>query len=92
MFNTVEGLKAGKRVRYSYHMWDEADRKTGISSMGRVTGFPAAIGAVMIGKGLIKEKGIVPPEDCIYGKGYGHFMTELAKRKIRILETEETIS
>ena len=92
MYNTVEGVKDGGRVRYSYHMWDEADRKTGISSMGRVTGFPAAIGAVMIGKGMIREKGIVPPEDCIYGKGYAYFTKELAKRKIRILETEEVLS
>jgi saccharopine dehydrogenase-like NADP-dependent oxidoreductase len=72
-------------------MGDEADRQTGISSTGRVPGFPAASGAVMIGKGLIKEKGIVPPEDCIYGKGYDHFMAELEKRKIRILETQEPV-
>lgn len=90
MYNTIEGLKDGRRTRISYHMWDEADRKAGISSMGRVTGFPAAIGAVMIGKGLIKEKGIVPPEDCIYGANYGLFMSELAKRNITIQETVET--
>jgi saccharopine dehydrogenase-like NADP-dependent oxidoreductase len=72
-------------------MWDEADRKHGISSMGRVTGFPAAIGAVMIGKGLIKETGIVPPEDCIYGPLYGQFIAACEKRDIKILETVETL-
>ena len=78
-------------MRYSYHMWDEADKKNGISSMGRVTGFPAAIGAVMIGKGMIQEKGIVPPEDCFYDKNYIYFMKELKKRNIKILETSDLV-
>jgi hypothetical protein len=45
----------------------------------------------MIGKGLIKEKGIVPPEDCIYGDLYPLFMKELEKRNIKVLETIESI-
>jgi saccharopine dehydrogenase-like NADP-dependent oxidoreductase len=91
MYNTVVGLKNGRRTKISYHLWDEADTVHGISSMGRVTGFSAAIGAVMIGKGLIKEKGIVPPEDCIYGDLYPLFMKELEKRNIKVLETIESI-
>jgi len=92
MYNTVTGTKKGTRTRIAYWLWDEADPVTGISSMGRVTGFSAAIGAVMIGKGLIKEKGLVPPEDCIYGGLYDAFMKELEKRNIRILETIEALS
>ena len=92
MYNTVTGTKNGTRTRIAYWLWDEADPVTGISSMGRVTGFSAAIGAVMIGKGLIKEKGLVPPEDCIYGGLYDAFMKELEKRNIRILETIEALS
>ncbi len=91
MYCTITGVKNGKRTRISYHMWDEADTVHNISSMGRVTGFPAAISAVMIGKGMIKEKGIVPPEDAIYGSLYGYFMNELKKRDINIQETVETI-
>ena len=90
MYNTVTGTKDGKRTRISYHLWDEADTVHGISSMGRVTGFSAAIGAVMIGAGMIAERGIVPPEDAIYGAGYAHFMKELEKRGIVVLETVET--
>ncbi len=86
MWNTVDGIKDGTRVRISYSMWDEADTTLGFSSMARVTGFPAAIGAVMIAQGKIKERGIVPPEDCIYGPLYAEFMAELEKRNIRILE------
>ena len=92
MYNTVTGTKNGVRTRITYWLWDEADPVTGISSMGRVTGFSAAIGAVMIGKGLIKEKGIVPPEDCIYGGLYDMFMKELEKRNIHVLETIEAVS
>jgi len=89
MWNTVTGLKGGGKVRIDYYMWDEADIEHGISSMARVTGFPAAIGALFIGRGLIKEKGLVPPEDCIRGESYRLFMEELKKRGINILETVE---
>ena len=92
MYNTVVGLKGGVRVRISYFMWDEADPVTGISSMGRVTGFPAAIGAVMLGKGMIKEKGIVAPEDGIFGDTYRLFLDELALRNIHIAEVSEPLA
>lgn len=86
MWNTVTGTKDGKKMRIDYYMWDEADTKNGISSMGRVTGFPAAIGARLIGRGEIKKKGILAPEDAIEGKVYQKFMNELRKRNITILE------
>jgi lysine 6-dehydrogenase len=92
MYNTVDGLKNGKRTRVSYHLWDEADTSNTVSAMGRVTGYSAAIGAVMVGKGMIAEKGIVAPEDCIYGANYTHFIAELERRNIRILETIETLA
>jgi len=91
MYNTVDGVKNGVRTRVSYHLWDEADTVHGVSAMGRVTGYSAAIGAVMVGSGMISEKGIVAPEDCIYGANYDHYIAELAKRNIRILETIETL-
>ena len=91
MWNTVDGVKDGKRVRYSYSMWEEADTKLGFTGMARVTGFPAAIGGIMIAQGKIKERGIVPPEDCIYGPLYTEFMAELAKRNIHIEEKVEAL-
>jgi len=92
MYNTVVGVKNGVRMKISYFMWDEADAEAGISSMGRVTGFPAAIGAVMIGKGMITERGLVPPEDCIYGDNYRWFMSELERHRIRIAEVVEPVA
>jgi len=86
MWNTVTGTKDGEKMRIDYYMWDEADTENGISSMGRVTAFPAAIGAILIGRGEIEKKGIVAPEDAIEGKIYEKFMAELRKRNITILE------
>lgn len=91
MYNTVDGVKDGQRTRISYHLWDEADTINKVSSMGRVTGYSAAIGAVMVAKGMVKAKGIVAPEDAVTGEGYTYFIDELAKRDIRILETIETL-
>jgi lysine 6-dehydrogenase len=91
MYNTIDGLKDGRPTRVSYHLWDEADTVHQVSAMGRVTGYSAAIGAVMVGRGMIAEHGIIPPEDCIYGANYECFVRELGKRNIRILETVETL-
>jgi len=87
MYNTVKGVKNGKPTTIEYHMWDEADKRTGISSMMRVTGFPVAISVRMLAKGEIKEHGIVAPEDGIYGDKYQWFVRELEKRNINIKET-----
>lgn len=89
MYNTVVGMKDGKRTKISYFLWDEADTVNKVSAMGRVTGYSAAIGAVMVGKGMVAAKGIVAPEDAVCGEGYTYFINELAKRDIRIEETVE---
>lgn len=86
MYNTLTGKKGAKNVKIEYFMWDTADKKNNISSMMRVTGFPVALAVRLLLKGKIREKGIVPPEDCIYGDNYTWFMKELKKRKINILE------
>jgi saccharopine dehydrogenase-like NADP-dependent oxidoreductase len=86
MWNTVQGVKDGKPTRVDYYMWDTADTENGISSMARVTGFSSAIGALAIGRGIITERGIVPPEDALDSEGAERFLDELADREIRILE------
>ncbi|UCD20047.1 MAG: saccharopine dehydrogenase NADP-binding domain-containing protein [candidate division WOR-3 bacterium] len=86
MYNTLEGKKDGKDVKIEYFMWDEPGGESDMSSMMRVTGFPMAITARMIGKGEIKEKGIVAPEDAVVGDLYKRFIAELKKRDIEILE------
>jgi lysine 6-dehydrogenase len=84
MYNTLTGKKDGKKIKVEYFMWDEADRAHGISSMMRATGFTVAIAVRMLAAGKIKEKGIVPPEDGVYGPLYDEFIRELARRSIII--------
>lgn len=91
MYNTVVGVKDGRRTKVSYFLWDEADTVNKVSAMGRVTGYSAAIAALMVGRGMVRETGIVAPEDAIHGEGYTYFVNELAKRNIRIQETIETL-
>ena len=86
MYNTLEGKKDGKNAKIEYFMWDEADTANNISSMMRVTGFPMAITARLIGRGEIKEKGIIAPEDAVTGHLYKAFIEELKKRSIDVLE------
>lgn len=86
MWSTVTGSKDGQKMRIDYYLWDEADTENDISSMARVTGFSAAIGALFIGRGKITQKGIVPPEDAFDSDLYVEFLEELKKRDIHILE------
>jgi saccharopine dehydrogenase-like NADP-dependent oxidoreductase len=72
-------------------MWENADTENTISAMGRVTAFPEAIATVMLGKGEIKKKGIVAPEDAIEGKLYETYFKELRRRGINILEVSKKI-
>ncbi|HWQ19509.1 MAG TPA: saccharopine dehydrogenase C-terminal domain-containing protein, partial [Methanotrichaceae archaeon] len=86
MWNTASVEKDGQEIRADYYMWAPADKAYGMSAMSRVTGSSAAIGARMLGRGEIKQKGIIPPEDAIRGKLYERFIDELKERGIRIFE------
>lgn len=86
MWNTATGERDGQELRADYYMWAEADVENGISAMSRVTGFTAAAGARFLGRGMIDEKGIVPPEDAIAGDLYSRLMRELRDRSIRVFD------
>lgn len=61
----VAGQIGGKHVRalaYSYMSHQEAYRKHGVTATAYLTGTPPAIGAVMLAKGDIKVRGVIPPE------------------------------
>ena len=88
MWNSVLGERSGEDARIDYYMWAESDEDMGISAMARVTGFSAAIGARLLGRGEIDGQGIVAPEDGIKGETYRKFMAELGKRGIEVFEAE----
>jgi saccharopine dehydrogenase-like NADP-dependent oxidoreductase len=91
MYNTLIGKKDGRKVKTEYFMWDTADTVHGLSSMMRATGFTVAIAVRMVAGGRIKEKGIVPPEDGVYGPLYDEFIGELAKRNIVIRQVTTAV-
>jgi saccharopine dehydrogenase (NAD+, L-lysine-forming) len=55
----VKGYKDGKKSTYIFSM---SSKRQG---MGEGTGIPAALGAMLMGTGRIKKKGVLPPEACI---------------------------
>ena len=55
----IKGRKAGKPHQYNFSMASVGQ------SMGEGTGIPAAIGAALMYRGKIQEKGVLPPEACV---------------------------
>jgi saccharopine dehydrogenase (NAD+, L-lysine-forming) len=55
----VKGQKSGNPHRYEFSMASRGQ------SMGEGTGIPAALGAVLMNRGSIQEKGVLPPEACV---------------------------
>ncbi len=58
----VEGKKEGKPHKYEFSLASEEQ------GMGQGTGIPAALGSIMMVKGLIQVKGVLPPEGCVDSK------------------------
>jgi len=55
----VSGLKNGEALEYRLHTFSSSQ------ALGEGTGIPAAAGAIMFQKGMVKGKGVLPPEGCI---------------------------
>jgi lysine 6-dehydrogenase len=89
MYNTVTGIKDNNPHKFEYFMWETADQE--FSAMARVTSFPAAIGAKLVGLGKIELKGIRAPEECIHGGNYNWFLEELQERNITIKEKSSPV-
>jgi lysine 6-dehydrogenase len=84
MYNTVTGIKNHIPHKVEYFMWEQANNE--FSAMARVTSFPAAIGAKLVGMEKIDLTGIRAPEECITGEHYTWFLDELKKKNITIKE------
>jgi saccharopine dehydrogenase-like NADP-dependent oxidoreductase len=89
MYNTINGEKNGKPHKVEYFMWEKASAD--FSAMARVTAFPAAIAAKMIGTGKINMRGIRAPEECFIGENYQTILDELNACDIHIAEEVQTI-
>ncbi len=56
------GTSGGRRVTWTWDLYDEADPATGYHSMARTTGFPCAAAARMLARGELACPGVQPPE------------------------------
>ena len=73
----------GERIRHRWDLVDRYDPATGLRSMSRTTGFPAAIVARMLARGEWSRPGVPPPE--ILGKEeavFDHVLAELKQRGV----------
>lgn len=75
----VKGKKGREEVTYVY-------RSAGAMAPG--TAIPASICAQMLGRGDIKEKGVLPPEACIDPKS---FLSMFAKRGFHLFEQKTVL-
>ena len=55
----IKGIEDGKPHQYNFSMASVGQ------SMGEGTGIPAALGAVLMKRGKITKKGVLPPEACV---------------------------
>lgn len=85
---SITGRRSGRHTTIIYECIDCFDREAKMTAMMRTTAFPVAVIARMLGEGIIREHGVLPPESCVPGNA---MIAELARRSIqitrRILET-----
>ncbi|NNF66986.1 MAG: saccharopine dehydrogenase [Gammaproteobacteria bacterium] len=58
----LSGMQNGNEVTHSYHLYDEDDPVSGLSSMARTTGFTATAAARLVLNKEFKKPGVSPPE------------------------------
>lgn len=56
---SIKGIEDGEPRQYDFSMASIGQ------SMGEGTGIPAALGAILMHRGKITEKGVLPPEGCV---------------------------
>jgi lysine 6-dehydrogenase len=89
----TEGLKNGKRLRYTWDLYDRFDKETGIHSMARTTGYTATMVARLLSKGMYSRKGVSAPEFLGTDKAIVNFLLEgLKDRGVVYKETKEEIA
>ena len=58
----VEGKKDGKKIKYTWDLFDKYDPASRIHSMARTTGYSATVALRMIADGVFTQKGVIVPE------------------------------
>jgi len=87
----VIGEKDGVDMEYSYMMIDFYDEDKGLTAFQRATCYPISIVTQMVGRGDIKEKGVIHCGEIGWNRELAkRFFSELAKRNLIINESVTT--
>ena len=78
---TVRGRKGSVWKTLVYEFVDYYDDATKMTAMMRTTAFPTSVIAQMLARGIIGERGVLPPEACVPGEA---IIRELSKRNLKI--------
>jgi len=90
---TVEGIKNGLRLRYTYDLMDRYDEVTKTSSMARTTGYTATMAVRLLANGMYYRKGLSAPEHIGMQPQCVEFILKgLNERGIYYRETIEELS
>jgi lysine 6-dehydrogenase len=76
----VSGRCNGRQMASAMEMWAEHSTRPQLSAVARDTGFPAAIAALMLGRGEIQGVGVHAPENVVPS---APFFNELEQRGFR---------
>src|SRR5438445_8887952 len=84
----VKGLSRGRKTHLRYQVLDHYHRRSGISAMARTTAYPCTSVALLMGRGKIKETGIVTPEKIAQDERLFRFvLSRLAERGVKMKMT-----
>lgn len=80
----IEGEEQGNQKKYQYYLLDKTEKKTGILSMARTTGYTCTGAVNLVIEGRFNRKGINPPE--FVGEEEEHFQFMIKYLKARGVE------
>jgi lysine 6-dehydrogenase len=81
----VKGVSQGRKIHLRYQLLDHYNRRSEVSAMARTTAYPCTSVALLVGRGEIKETGIVTPERIAQNERLFRFVLDrLAERGVRM--------
>src|SRR2546425_1861831 len=84
----VKGSSRGRKIHIRYQLLDHYNRRSGVSAMARTTAYPCTSVALLMGRGKIKETGIVTPEKIAQDERLFRFvLSRLAERGVKMKMT-----
>jgi saccharopine dehydrogenase-like NADP-dependent oxidoreductase len=86
----IKGKENGVEKKYTYNLFDRFDKETHTTSMARTTGYTCTAVAHLFSKGMVKHKGICPPEFLgVDKKNFDFILNYLIERGVEYNLTEE---